>query len=90
MWSRNSPFTLISIGGERHSKDPRFWVEEPDVNNTSKQSWVSFLSEARDIQGVTAISGKRFKLIFLVLIYVVLKQTIYQQKALDLSFNLAP
>ncbi len=40
MWSRNSPFTLISIGGERHSKDPRFWVEEPDVNNTSKQSWV--------------------------------------------------
>lgn len=39
MWSRNSPFTLISIGGERHSKDPRFWVEEPDVNNTSKQSW---------------------------------------------------
>ena len=43
-----------------------------------------------NIQGVTAISGKRFKLIFLVLIYVVLKQTIYQQKALDLSFNLAP
>ena len=42
------------------------------------------------VQGVTAISGKRFKLIFLVLIYVVLKQTIYQQKALDLSFNLAP
>ena len=42
------------------------------------------------LQGVTAISGKRFKLIFLVLIYVVLKQTIYQQKALDLSFNLAP
>ena len=45
MWSRNSPFTLISIGGERHSKDPRFWVEEPDVNNTSKQSWVSFSDE---------------------------------------------
>ena len=40
------------------------------------------------LQGVKAISGKRFKLIFLVLIYVVLKQTIYQQKALDLSFNL--
>lgn len=39
MWSRNSPFALISIGGIRHSKDPRFWVEQPDVNNTSKQSW---------------------------------------------------
>ena len=41
MWSRNSPFTLISIGGIRHSKDPRFWVEKPNVNKTSKQSWVS-------------------------------------------------
>ena len=41
MWSRNSPFALISIGGIRHSKDPRFWVEQPNVNNTSKQSWVS-------------------------------------------------
>lgn len=39
MWSRNSPFALISIGGQRHSQDPRFWVEQPDVNNTSKQSW---------------------------------------------------
>jgi len=39
MWSRNSPFMLISIGGERHTQDPRFWVEVPNLNNTAKQSW---------------------------------------------------
>ena len=42
------------------------------------------------VQGVIVISGKRFKLIFIVFIMLVLKQTIPQQKALDLSFNLAP
>ena len=42
------------------------------------------------IQGVTAISGKRFKLIFFKFILLVLKQTISQQKALDFSFNLTP
>ena len=42
------------------------------------------------IQGVKAISGKRFKLVFIVLIWTVLKQTISEQKALNLSFNLAP
>ena len=42
------------------------------------------------IQGVIAISGKRFKLKFDVFILIVLKQTIPQQKALDLSLILAP
>ena len=42
------------------------------------------------VQGVIAISGKRFKLKFIVFILIVLKQTIPHKKALDVSFNLTP
>ena len=42
------------------------------------------------IQGVTAISGKRSNLTFLIFLLLILKQTIPQEKALDISFNLTP
>ena len=41
MWSRDSPFALLAIGGERHIEDRRFWVEHPQDNDTSKSDWVS-------------------------------------------------
>jgi hypothetical protein len=42
------------------------------------------------LQGVIAISGKKFNLTLFIFILLVLKLTMYQQKALDLSFNFAP
>ena len=35
MWSRDSPFALLAIGGERHIEDRRFWVEHPNTNDSS-------------------------------------------------------
>ena len=35
MWSRDSPFALLAIGGERHIEDHRFWVEHPNTNDSS-------------------------------------------------------
>ena len=40
MWSRDSPFALLALGGERHIEDHRFWVEHPNTNDSSKSIWV--------------------------------------------------
>ena len=55
---------------------------------SSDPFWV--LPQGWYLQGVKAISGKRFKLIYIVLILLVMKQMMYQKEALDVSFILTP
>ena len=52
MWSRDSPFALLAIGGERHIEDHRFWVEHPNVNDSSKSVWVSIVFYDKKIYGL--------------------------------------
>ena len=58
------------------------------VSCSRESSWEG--STWYPLQGVKAISGKRFKLIYIVLILLVMKQMMYQKEALDVSFILTP
>ena len=44
MWSRDSPFALLALGGERHIEDHRFWVEHPNINDSSTTISVGSIS----------------------------------------------
>jgi len=41
LWLRDDPFELISIGGERHTLDQRYWAGSPDYNDSFKHYYVS-------------------------------------------------
>jgi hypothetical protein len=47
LWLRDDPVELLSIGGERHTLDTRYWAGSPDYNDSSKRYYVRTSAEIR-------------------------------------------